>query len=768
MQAVILCGGRGERLMPLTAKTPASLLRILCKEVLLYNLEQLEKYGVDRVTLAAGYGAGQIKDFIELHSIGNMSVDISCCEDGETAKAVAYAADRNGEDFILMEGNCISEGNLERLMEYHKRKGAVCTAMVHSFENSENKVCAGIDESGRITGLIYEPDNEKCGCEKYLCGIYAVNTRIFREHCFSGEEDFVSDILRKIAGKNGELFAYYSDAFCGKIVTPEDFLNCQQVLLDRQNDKIISKTHSNFNGCTILPPVCIGKNVSIDSGVIIKGDTVIDDNAVIMTGTEIDGAYIGENSVIGQKCELNKSVICRGAELDRFVHCGEYSAAGENSVLGSESKILAGAAVWADTKTDEGCVISGRADGKRNKIPLFDDEGVFTFDGCGFSAEKAVRFGKSVGTAAGKDQCIVIGTGEGNLSEKLGLAVKLGCLSAGTDVCFVEKCTLGQLIFALNRTGAVFGIYAKGGAHCSLKILAAGGVPLYADRERAIEKAYLMGTFRKPSEEKLGREFDLSCEKYMYERYLLSILPDMLKGVNAEIRTCCRETAECADRIFHDRNDLNGEKIVFHISCGSSKCTAYSESSGNVTWEKLVNLCMEYAFENGRAAAVPYTFPSSADWLAEDKNGRLYRYYNSSADDSDREARKTAADINNFYAADGLMLAAEVCRILSEKKISLGKALEKIPDIYCSQRFISCKCGREELFNVLSGYKAGISEGVVMENAGARAVIRPLRKGGGLMIFAESMQSESAAALCDDITRKVRILESRKDNCNNL
>ena len=155
---------------------------------------------------------------------------------------------------------------------------------------------------------------------------------------------------------------------------------------------------------------------------------------------------------------------------------------------------------------------------------------------------------------------------------------------------------------------------------------------------------------------------------------------------------------------------------------------------------------------------MPYCFSSAADILAESEGGRLYRYYCSSCGE-DTEARMAAAERGNMFVNDGLYLAACICGYLSEKEISLYSALKNIPDIYSTQRYITFGGKTSRLMEKLSTDCSDAGEGVIYGTDNSRAVIKPLRNGNGIMIFAEGSDSEFATALCDELQAKIKRFE---------
>lgn len=758
MQAIILCGGRGERLMPLTAKLPAPLLRIAGKELLLYTIEQLLKVEVDRITLAIGYGGKEIKKFVESLRYENVQIDVSSCSSDGTAPAIAYAADRNQEKILVIEGNSLFNCDLNELIEFHNSKSSLCTAMLTDVY-AEDITMVKTDDNCETEKLVDNPASSQTGFTGGLTGIYCIDPKIFNGINF-GKGDFSHDILPMLVEKGGRLFAVKKDIYYRRILTPKGFLSVQQNIMYSNGIKITNNSNCNFNGVTFIPPVYIGENVSISSGSVIGKGTVLDNGCAIGTRSKIIGSYMGENSALGNNCEIDNSVICRKSQIGNQVRCGFHSVAGDSAVMEDESELSSNSALWSDTKVKSGTVVRDKVLHGAQDISVIDDDGIFTISTISQSVQECMYFGIACASALSGDGNILIGHSPKIGADILSRALASGAASGGISVLDLYECSYSQLAYLTGKMDCKIGIYLDINSHCSIRVVSAGGLPLKREMEYRIENAMEDRKFRSVVPENYGKISSVCGVTLLYENYLTSLLPLQLKNICPQIRTNDKISAELADKVFRPKSALGGERIIFHISSDGMRCTAHSDGAGNVTWERLASLGMAAQFESGKPIAVPFCFSSIADRVAENFSGRLYRYYNSSADNSDDEARNVAQASHCNFMRDGLALAAVICNYLNCKEISLAKALEYIPDIYCSQRYVTSKTDGEKLLTELCDSNALWGEGAVYDNQNARAIIRPLKNHRGVIIFTESMQCEHAAALCDEICEKIKRLEN--------
>ena len=430
------------------------------------------------------------------------------------------------------------------------------------------------------------------------------------------------------------------------------------------------------------------------SGSVIESGSVIDDNAVVKGG-KVNG-YVGIGSVISERCDINRAVVCRGAILDSGVKCGEYSVIGENAHIASEAVIEKGVGIWSGKTVEKGARLYENVKRSSESRFVIDENGECSLWGGEATAQKALLFGLCAASTVKKGDSIVTAYGSDE-SLLLKQALDCGICQAGVNVYSIGRAGISELSYAVNRFGGEFGILIGANISGHARLISAGGMlpdEKLLDRIGSIadDRAY-----RSVGLSQTGCVTDFSAVREIYVAELEKILPDRFKGVNVDIRTFDVKKATLADRLFHGRNDIDGERIIFNLSADGTKVSAFSEETGYVMWEKLVAMYAGVCFEKGLAVALPENFPSSADAAAEVHCGRLYRYENN-AD----IAKDVAVSIHNMFAYDGLYLASAVTAYLSEQGITFQKAFRDVPDAYTSSRFVGITVSRENKEKIFS------------------------------------------------------------------
>ena len=531
------------------------------------------------------------------------------------------------------------------------------------------------------------------------------------------------------------------------ISTVSDIILYQAQILDKQGG-LSSLTDSNFNGVTVIEPVCIGKNVTIQPGAVIGKGSVIDDDAWIGQGAQVIGSYVGTGAVIGRNSRMNGAYASDGSVLMNRSSLSGGAVLCSGVCLKPNSAVVGSKLVSPENKG------FGEITFLRDKKQLtFDDDGICSLS-CGtVDISALIRLGKAAASALSLGKTIAVGFSPEKNMSLLADALICGIRSAGNDVFALGECTLPQLGFAVGSTGSELGIFVGVDSNGDVRLVSESGLPVASRLEEDISLRFEQRLFRSVSASDLGRLFPAQSEKASYERCLASQLPKSFKGLNACVRTGDHIAAEMCDRLFHAANDVCGERVIFRLSADGTSMNAYCGSTGNVRWEQLCLLCCKIKFEQNAPVSLPYSLPLCAEQLASRFQGNISRYYTVNAGENDAKARETACLPNGSFVRDALLACVMICSYLLENRIGLGRALADIGELCFTQRCLN-GCA-EQVFAVENAQAVG-AEGVKISDEHTSAFVRPSKDRRSLIIFAESTKTEFASAFCDELTEKLR------------
>ena len=743
MQAVILCGGQGKNLSPLTESIPHSLLGITGKSIIEHILDRLIQAGFTESTLAIGYLGNMIVNNIGDNYNGMTIHYTKACTDG-TAKALSEAY--SNDDMLVIEANSIFDFDLNKIIDFHKSSKSPVTAVVtnHELDNSYS--------------------------DSAFTGIYVLSKEIFYKYDFKNNKDFIKDILPEATRSKECVKLYNITGYYKKFQSISDWFECQRDVLDGLfdikinsticNNGIYSDTDSNFNGVSIVPPVYIGQNVTIQPGAIIGEHSVIDDNAIIESRSEILRSYIGENSVVKSNSRIISSIVCGNVFLGRNVCCNENSVIGEKSEIGQDSTIENNVKIWPKTKIREGSVIKGNVRSGTGSTFKIDEDCCCNFHSNQKLPSEITELGMAIGTAIDKSNIVIVGCAQSNSAKILSEALTAGLISAGVEVYDISSCNSQQLMLASEKLSARIGCYVYSEHSVKIKLISGSGLPLSSELERKIENSYNSSSYRavQPAEYSIPRNFSGATE--LYKRFVNSLLPNKFNGLNAQIKSTDPITTAICDDIIRSKNDVDGERIIFHISEDGSACSAYNERTEYIFHERLILLAVKIYSEKNIPVSIPYSFPFAPNFPEEHEKSNIYRYSINSYSKDNRYAIEIARRPENLFIHDGLMLCCVICEHLSRNHMTLHEALKDIPMLSSVKRYIRASKKSLDLLKKINCKKSNSAEEIVYENENSKAKIKTLKNGMGLIIQAESRKAEFASAICDEIQEKLRKYEN--------
>jgi len=319
MDAIILCAGKGTRLMPLTENKPKPMIPIGGKPILEHIINKIEQF-VDNIYLIVKYKKEVIIDYFKYHP------KIKFIEQGRmdgTGYALLAGKDYIDNDFLAINGDIIFEDNLKSILPY---KNALALVEV---KNPENFGVVVLDRENNIMELQEKPKNPKSNLING--GIYKFDREIFNilENLKPSErgEIELTDAIVELIKKKREIKGIKLKGYWSDIGRPWDILEGNKHILKGIKSKILGDVGKN---------VVISGNVIIEEGAVVKDNTVIEGPAIIKSGSIIGPlAYIRpntvlmENTLVGNSSEIKGSIIMKNTKIPHLSYVGD-SIIGEN------------------------------------------------------------------------------------------------------------------------------------------------------------------------------------------------------------------------------------------------------------------------------------------------------------------------------------------------------------------------------------------------------------------------------------------------------
>jgi mannose-1-phosphate guanylyltransferase len=355
LKAVILVGGEGTRLRPLTYDIPKPMVPICGKPFVEYQLDLMRRYGVDEVIFSMGYKWNSFDDYFGNGSRFGMKVHYVIEEEPlGTGGAIKNVEDFLDESpFFVFNGDILSNFNLQEIMDIHKAKDAVCTLALTPVDNPTIYGVVEYDDSNRIRRFTEKPRPEEIRSNMINAGLYVMNRsvldRMERGKNYSVERQIFPELLKE----KQPLCCYLYDGYWMDIGNPSKYLTANHdVLLGKLNVNIgmldgiyIASDVEIGRGTELKKPLWIGSGVNIGKDSKIVGPVIIGSNCHIGENVQINGCLLWENTKVGDRAFLEYCIIGRSTTVGEDVTIGKLAVVGSNTQVEPKSSIKAEAKV---------------------------------------------------------------------------------------------------------------------------------------------------------------------------------------------------------------------------------------------------------------------------------------------------------------------------------------------------------------------------------------------------------------------------------------
>lgn len=324
MKALLLVGGRGTRLRPLTINTPKSIVPIFNRPFLQYQLDLIKKVPeIDEVILSVNYQPRRIEEIFG--NGGAAGIKISYVVEPTplgTAGAIRYAGERLTESVVVLNGDVLTEVDLAGVIALHRERQAKATIVLTPVENPTAYGLVETDARGNIRRFLEKPAAEEVTCDTINAGIYILEPstfdRIPKNTAWSIERSFFPSLIER----NETFVAVIDRGYWIDIGTPEKYLQVHRDIMD---------------GRYVAPPfngrgtghACVAPDARIEEGAQLIGPVFLDEGVVVKTG-----ARLGPHAVIGRHCQIEEEVRLAGSIVWPNTRIGRQAAVSDTIVGG--------------------------------------------------------------------------------------------------------------------------------------------------------------------------------------------------------------------------------------------------------------------------------------------------------------------------------------------------------------------------------------------------------------------------------------------------
>ncbi len=355
MKAIIMAGGEGTRLRPLTCSLPKPLVPLLNKPTMAYTVDLLRRAGIYDigVTLAfepqkivREFGAS-LRYFVEDKPLG-------------TAGSVRAARDFLTETFVVISGDALTDVDLNQAIAFHRRRGAMATMVLCHADDPQPYGGVLIERDGRVKHFIEKPDWAGVASDLVNTGIYILEPEVL-DLIPEGKYDFGRELFPAMVQQGKPLYGHVMQGYWCDIGDIGAYLGAQWDLLRGRvarpsGQRQLPDTRMGTD-VRLESPCCIGRGCVIGDGAQILAGTVIGDCVYIGPGAVIERSVLWDGASVGAGAHLTGCVITDGVQIGRGVNVGVRAVVGSGCVVGENAVIADGVRIWPGHQVEDGAAV---------------------------------------------------------------------------------------------------------------------------------------------------------------------------------------------------------------------------------------------------------------------------------------------------------------------------------------------------------------------------------------------------------------------------
>jgi NDP-sugar pyrophosphorylase family protein len=340
MQALILAGGKGTRLRPLTVYTPKPIVPLMNRPFLLFQLDILARAGVTDITLSLNYQPDKIEDLLGDGS--DFGVDLKFVTEPSplgTAGAYRFAAENSRETMIVLNGDILTDIDIADLIAAHRAKKAAATIVLTPVDDPSAYGLVETGKDGSVLRFLEKPKPEQLADLKFNtinAGVYVLEPEVLDLIAEGENTSFEYDVFPALLDQKKRFFAYVlSGNYWRDIGNPASYLAAHR---DFMNEMVKGFRIDRDAESEIATAAHVDKASVVGPGCVIKPGARIS-NSVIGAGVHVDEKAVVENSVIWPHTRISGLAEIRDAVIGRNCHIGKSVTVGPGTVLGDKASL---------------------------------------------------------------------------------------------------------------------------------------------------------------------------------------------------------------------------------------------------------------------------------------------------------------------------------------------------------------------------------------------------------------------------------------------
>lgn len=600
MQAVIMAGGFGTRLRPITCSVPKPMAPMANKPMLCHIINLLKKYKFNDLTMMLYYQPEIITNYFgEGKDFGVNIKYLRPESDLGTAGSVKFAQKSLKNTFIVISGDVLTDFDLSKAIEFHKKKKAIATMVLTRVNNPLQFGVVITDKQGKVERFLEKPSWGEVFSDTINTGIYILEPEVFDYIPEDKSFDFSKDLYPLLLKENKGLYGYIAEGYWKDIGNHDEYRLAHYDILDEKVKIAIEGKKLKVGKKEIIA----GKNVKIGKNVELDGQVILGDNVIIEDGARVSRSVIGSNSKIGAGADVLGTILWDNVSIGtearlKEVVIGSSTTVGNRAAIqvgtiiadqcriGNDSIIRTNLRIWPHKIVEDGAILSSSLVwGEKWNKDLFNAYGITGLANIEITPEFAAKIGSAYGAYAGVGAYILTSRDDNRATRMIKRGIISGLLSAGVKVGDLRSSPIPVVRYEIGNEGESGAIHVRQSPYdprlADIKFFNSEGGDISIKQEKAIEQLFFREDFKRANLNDIGEiTVPPRAVEYYKTGYLNTIKKDIIKQSKQKI--IIDYAYSSASMIFPAiLGELDIDVVALNAFTNSSKITKSPEEFAN-------------------------------------------------------------------------------------------------------------------------------------------------------------------------------------------
>ena len=547
LKAVIMAGGFGTRLRPLTSRIPKPMVPIMNKPMIEHIVRLLVKHGIKDIVVLVFYHPNIIKNFLQDGSQFGASIKyMKADSDYGTAGSVRNAYELlEGSRILVISGDVLTDFDLKKALAYHEARKSKATLVLTHVNDPLQYGLVITEEDGKIVRFLEKPTWGEVFSDAVNTGIYVIEPDVIETVPYREEYDFSKDLFPLMLRQKMRLYGYSAEGYWRDVGNLNEYIDAQLDCLDNKVAVAIEGREIRYNGAriiapmeTVIPPtlkargtVVIGKNVRLGDNLELT-DSIIGDNTSVDSDSSINRSILWDNVTIGAHTRITGDVIASNTIVGERVQIEENVFISDDCIIGKRAYIRPNVKLWPKKVVDAGATLSRSLVWEDKWLSaIFTDARVTGTSNIEMNPEFAAKLGAAFGSLLGTGKYVVCSRDSDTVSRMINRSLIVGFMSAGTNVYDLRSEPVPIVRHELRSGRAAGGVHVRKSPLdpdlTDIIFFDSDGRDLAPSKARSVERLFFGEEFSRATHDQVG-------DIYFPERAVESYREHFIKSLDIE------------------------------------------------------------------------------------------------------------------------------------------------------------------------------------------------------------------------------------------